>query len=67
MERRGVPALAVMTETFVSAARVMAGALGATDYGFAVIEHPISSASDAQLKERARQTVELAREILLVT
>lgn len=65
MERRGVPALAVMTETFVSAAQVMAGALGAEDYAFAVIDHPVSSASDAQLRERARRTAEVARKLLL--
>lgn len=65
MERRGVPALAVMTETFVSAAQVMAKALGASDYEFAVIDHPVSSASDAQLRERARHTLSVARRTVL--
>ena len=62
-----MPALAVMTETFVSAAQAMAGALGAEGYGFAVIEHPVSSASDAQLRERAQRIVEVARETLLAS
>ena len=38
-----------MTETFVSAAELMARVLGADGYPFAVIEHPISSADCARL------------------
>jgi hypothetical protein len=34
-------------------------------YGFAVIGHPISSASDAELAEYARATIAQARELLL--
>ena len=36
-----------MTDRFVTAAELMARVLGADGYPFAVIEHPISSASDA--------------------
>ncbi len=57
-ERRGTPALGVMTETFVDAAEAMAGALGDAAYGFAVIEHPVSSAADAGLRARAEATLE---------
>ena len=35
------------------------------DYKFATIEHPISSASEVQLADYARATVEQARELLL--
>ena len=52
-----MPAIGVMTTTFSSAARMMAGILGMPDYAFAVIEHPVSSASDAALAERARITI----------
>jgi hypothetical protein len=34
-------------------------------YKFAVIGHPISSASDAELAEFARMTIEAARELLI--
>ena len=44
-----------MTSEFVSAADVMARALGAEGYRFVVIEHPISSASPEALAERARK------------
>ncbi|MCH2098913.1 MAG: hypothetical protein MK142_11025 [Pseudomonadales bacterium] len=43
-----------MTTAFVDAAETMAGALGRADYPFAVIEHPVSSATDAGLEARAR-------------
>jgi len=44
-----------MTETFVSAAELMARVLGADGYPFAVIEHPISSADGASLTARAKR------------
>lgn len=56
-ERRGTPALGVMTEAFVDAAEAMAGALGDAAYGFAVIAHPVSSATDAGLRARAEATL----------
>lgn len=54
-----------MTQRFVSAAELMARVLGMPGYRFAVIGHPISSASDAELAEFARQTITQAREILI--
>jgi hypothetical protein len=44
-----------MTAAFVSAADTMARALGAEGYRYVVIEHPISSASQPALAERARK------------
>ena len=52
-----MPALAVMTSRFVSAAELMCKVLGMPDYKFAVIGHPINSASDEQLADYARTTV----------
>jgi len=43
----------------------MCKVLGMPDYKFAMIEHPISSASDAQLADYARATVEQARRLLI--
>jgi hypothetical protein len=60
-----VPALAVMTERFVSAAELMGRALGMPGYEFAVIGHPISSASPEQLADYASRVVEQARKLLL--
>jgi hypothetical protein len=54
-----------MTTRFVSAAELMARVLGMPGYPFVVIGHPISSASDEQLAEYARRTIEQARGLLL--
>ena len=64
-ERVGTPALGVMTNRFVSAAELMAKVLGAPDYKFAVIDHPVSSASDTELANRAERAVELIDELIL--
>ena len=54
-----------MTSRFVSAAELMCKVLGMPDYRFATIEHPISSASEAQLADYARVTIEQARQLLI--
>jgi hypothetical protein len=64
-ERVGTPAVGVMTSAFVDGAELMATALGVSDYAFAIIEHPIASASDTELEDKARVTVEQAVRLLL--
>ena len=54
-----------MTTKFVDAADLMARALGAEDYKFAIIEHPISSASDGALEEQARAAIKAGLEIVI--
>lgn len=53
-ERLGLPSVSIMTEKFASAAELMSAVLGAPDYPFIVIEHPISSASREALVLRAQ-------------
>lgn len=54
-----------MTTEFVSAATLMARVLGADGYRFAVIDHPISSATPAQLALRARVAAEASIQLLV--
>ena len=61
----GTPALGVMTSRFVSAAELMSNVLGAPGYKFAVIDHPVSSASDTELANKAKKVVELIDELIL--
>ena len=63
-EKLGVPALGVMTTRFVSAAELMSRVLGIPDYQFVVIDHPISSASDASLRAMAAATIAQGRTLL---
>jgi hypothetical protein len=53
-----------MTTRFVSAAELMSRVLGMPDYPFAVIGHPVSSATDDDLRDMARATIEQARVLL---
>ena len=54
-----------MTERFVSAAEMMCRVLGMPDYRFAVIGHPVSSATDADLEAMARLAIEQGRSLLV--
>lgn len=54
-----------MTTRFVSAAELMCRVLGAPGFKFAIIDHPISSASDETLAGYARATIEQSKSILL--
>lgn len=56
-ERLGVPAIGVMTERFASAAALMARVLGFSCYEFATIAHPISSATDTELRAMAAAVI----------
>ena len=65
MEKAGVPTVAVITSAFVDAAALMARVCGMPGYGFAVVGHPISSAKDDELADKARQTLVQAERLLL--
>lgn len=52
-EQFGIPSISIMTSKFVSAAEMMSRALGAEEYPFVIINHPISSASKDELKIQA--------------
>jgi hypothetical protein len=57
--------MAVMTDRFASAAELMARVLGMPGYPFVIIEHPVSSASDDGLRDRARIALDEVRRMLL--
>ena len=54
-----------MTTRFVSSAEMMNRVLGMPDYRFAVIGHPVSSATDDELRDMARAAIEQGRSMLL--
>ena len=51
----------------MSAADMMSRVLGMPGYAFAVIDHPVSSATDAELGQRARQAIEQGLKMLVKT
>jgi hypothetical protein len=64
-EKHGIPSIGIMTTKFVSAAELMARVLGADGFPFVVIDHPISSATQDALSDRARQAVAASADILV--
>ncbi|MEA2815039.1 MAG: hypothetical protein QOI93_2736 [Rhodospirillaceae bacterium] len=64
-ERLLVPAFSVMTSRFASAAEMMSRVLGMPDYRFAMIGHPVSSATDDDLKAMARLAIELGLSMIV--
>ena len=57
--------MGVMTTRFASAAEMMGKVLGLPGYEFAVIDHPVSSASDAELADRAKAALEQGCRLLV--
>jgi hypothetical protein len=64
-EQDGIMATAVITDRFVPTAQVMAQVSGMPGHPFAVIPHPISHNSDAELREKAADAVRQCARILL--
>ncbi len=64
-ERQGIPALAVMTTKFVTAADLMAKVLGLSGYEYCTIAHPISSASTDELRQRAETVMDFLPQLLV--
>ncbi len=54
MERRGIPAAAVCTDLFIPNGRAIAEAHGAPGYPFALVPHPMASASPEELTAKAK-------------
>ena len=52
-EKRGVPAVAIITAPFVPTADAMAKLSGMPGYGYAVVAHPIGSLAPKDLLARA--------------
>ena len=53
-----------MTDRFTGTARLMAEVCGVPAYPFAVVPHPISSNTDAELREKAAEAVRQCAAIL---
>ncbi len=55
LEQRGIPTAAVLTDAFVPNADAIAEAHGATGYPFAMVPHPLASATPEELTQEAKQ------------
>jgi hypothetical protein len=64
-EKQGVPAVAVVTEPFVSTAIALAILNGMPDYPFVVVPHPFGSLDAAEVQARADLAVARIEQLLL--
>jgi hypothetical protein len=66
VERLGVPAVAVATDEFLTAARAQAAALGRADHEVVVVPHPIQDQTPAEIVARADAVAdEIARRLIV--
>ena len=66
-EQTGKPSLVLCTHPFDPTGRMIAKTLGLPDFQYALVDHPIGSASVEDLQARALDAFEQGRRILLGT
>ena len=65
MEKLGIPTASIITHVFKNTANAMTRMMGVPDFDYIVAEHPLSSLTDEQVKERAAQLAPEVERILL--
>ena len=65
MEKLGIPTASIITHVFKNAANAMTRMMGVPDFDYIIAEHPLSSLTDEQVKERAAQLAPEVERILL--
>jgi len=65
LERRGVPAAPICTDRFIPNGQAIAEAHGAPGYPFALVPHPLASASPAELAQEAKEVLPEVLRLLL--
>ena len=64
IEQVGLPSVTICTALFESTGRASAQASGWPDYPFLLTDHPISSVSDEELKQRGAALADQAERLL---
>ena len=54
MERLGIPTASIITHVFDNTAKAMTRMMGVPEYEYVVAQHPLSSLTDEQCRERAQ-------------
>ena len=60
MEKLGIPTASIVTHVFINTANAMTKMMGVPDFDYVVAQHPLSSLTDEEIRQRA---VELAPEV----
>jgi hypothetical protein len=65
MEKLGIPTASIVTHVFINTANAMTRMMGVPDFQYIVAQHPLSSLTDEEIKERAAQLAPEVERILL--
>ena len=65
MEKLGIPTASIVTHVFINTANAMTRMMGVPDFEYVVAQHPLSSLTDQEVKERAQQLAPEVERILL--
>ena len=65
MEKLGIPTASIVTHVFINTANAMTRMMGVPDFQYIVAQHPLSSLTDKEIKERAAQLAPEVERILL--
>ena len=65
MEKLGIPTASIITHVFLNTAKAMTRMMGVPEFDFVVAQHPLSSLTQEECKERAAQIAVDVERILL--
>ena len=65
MEKLGIPTASIITHVFRNTANAMTRMMGVPDFKYVAAQHPLSSLTDAESKERAAEIADEVESILL--
>ena len=65
MEKFGIPTATMITNVFNNTAKAMAKMMGVPEFTYAVVQHPLSSLTADEIKERALEAAPQVKRILL--
>jgi hypothetical protein len=65
LESLGTPAAVIVTREFVTECATQRAALGMTGLEPVIVDHPLSSCTDEEVRHRARQAAEQIKRLLV--
>ncbi|MCL4368638.1 MAG: hypothetical protein M1337_05680 [Actinobacteria bacterium] len=60
----GLPTAAIITDEFIVTGQAIADAAGIPDYPYILMPHPLSSLTEAEMRERARELAPVVVRVL---
>ena len=65
LERKGIPAISIVTDAFIETGNIMASNWGIPGFRFLSVPHPVANLNDEELDQRANDVVNEVVELLI--